>query len=83
MTEWNEEERDWNDPEAGKPRYRTKTGRVLTDADLETLADEAEQGYDVSHLIKREARIDVPFLFGVGSCIVALALLAWVLLSAF
>ncbi len=29
---------------------RTKTGRILTDADIETLADEAEQGYDVAHL---------------------------------
>lgn len=33
--------------------YVTKTGRVLTDADIEALADEAERGYDVSHLIKR------------------------------
>jgi predicted DNA-binding transcriptional regulator YafY len=30
--------------------YVTKTGRVLTDADFEALADEAERGYDVSHL---------------------------------
>jgi hypothetical protein len=30
--------------------YRTKTGRILTDADLEALADEAERGYDVEHL---------------------------------
>lgn len=30
--------------------YRTKTGRVLTDADIQALADEAEQGYDVSDL---------------------------------
>jgi hypothetical protein len=27
--------------------YRTKTGKVLTDADIEALADEAERGYDV------------------------------------
>lgn len=26
--------------------YRTRTGRVLTDADIEELADEAEDGYD-------------------------------------
>jgi hypothetical protein len=28
----------------------TKSGRVLTDTDIEALAAEAEQGYDVSHL---------------------------------
>ena len=28
----------------------TETGRVLTDQDLETLADEAERGYDISEL---------------------------------
>lgn len=31
----------------------TKTGKVLTDADFEALADEAERGYDVSHLKPR------------------------------
>jgi NAD-dependent SIR2 family protein deacetylase len=30
--------------------YVTKTGKVLSDADIQALADEAEQGYDVSHL---------------------------------
>jgi hypothetical protein len=30
--------------------YVTKTGKVLSDAEIETLADEAERGYDVSHL---------------------------------
>src|SRR5215470_11620816 len=35
--------------------YRTKTGRVLTDADIQALADEAERGYDVEHL-KRPGR---------------------------
>ncbi len=40
-----------------KPRtYRTKTGRVLTDVEIEALADEAEQGYDVEHLAKRPGR---------------------------
>ena len=29
---------------------RTKTGKVLTDDDVEALADEAEAGYDVSHM---------------------------------
>jgi hypothetical protein len=30
--------------------FITKTGKVLTDADIEALADEAERGYDVSRL---------------------------------
>lgn len=28
-------------------KYRTKTGRVLTDAEIEVLAEEAERGYDL------------------------------------
>ena len=36
--------------------YRTKSGRVLTNADIEALADEAEQGYDVEHLAKKTGR---------------------------
>jgi uncharacterized protein (DUF4415 family) len=37
-----------------RPRtYKTKTGRVLTDADIETMADEAERGYDVEMLKAR------------------------------
>ena len=38
--------------DAKKP-YKTKTGRDLTDAEIETLADEAERGYDVDELITR------------------------------
>lgn len=34
-------------------RYRTKTGKVLTDSDIDALADEAEQGYDVEQLKAR------------------------------
>ena len=30
--------------------YVTKSGKVLTDDNLEDLADEAEQGYEVTHL---------------------------------
>lgn len=30
--------------------YTTKTGRTLTDADIEAMADEAERGYDVDEL---------------------------------
>jgi hypothetical protein len=38
--------------DAKKP-YKTKTGRVLTDAEIEALADDAERGYDVDQLITR------------------------------
>lgn len=33
--------------------YKTKTGKVLTDADIEALADEVERGYDVDALKSR------------------------------
>ncbi len=33
--------------------YRTTTGKVLTDSDIEAFADEAEQGYDVEALKTR------------------------------
>lgn len=33
--------------------YRTKTGKVLNDDDIEALADEAERGYDVEVLKAR------------------------------
>lgn len=33
--------------------YTTKTGRVLIDADIEALADEAERGYEVEDLKRR------------------------------
>lgn len=37
-----------------KPKtYRTKTGKELTDADIETMADEAERGFDVEALKAR------------------------------
>lgn len=42
---------------AVEPSYVTKTGKVLTDEDLEKLADEAERGYDVSHLKDRGDRL--------------------------
>lgn len=35
------------------PVLRTKSGRVLTDADIEALADEAERGYDPATLTAR------------------------------
>lgn len=37
--------------------YVTKTGKVLTDEDIEALADEAERGYDVSQIVARPLRI--------------------------
>ena len=41
-----------------EPRtYRTKTGRILTDADIEALADEAERGYDVEQYRITDGRI--------------------------
>jgi len=33
--------------------YKTKSGKVLTDADIEAMADEAERGYDVDALKAR------------------------------
>jgi metal-responsive CopG/Arc/MetJ family transcriptional regulator len=36
--------------------YTTKTGRTLTAADLDALAAEAEQGYDVEQLTRRTGR---------------------------
>jgi len=39
-------------PESSQP-FTTKTGRVLSDADIEALADEAERGYDVQDLKRR------------------------------
>ena len=37
-------------PDCGIEGYRTKTGRILTNEDIERLADEAERGYDIEHL---------------------------------
>jgi hypothetical protein len=36
-----------------KTPYVTKTGKILSDADIEELADEAEAGYDVSNVKDR------------------------------
>ncbi len=37
--------------------YKTKTGRVLTDADIEAMADEAERDFDVEKLkVRRRGR---------------------------
>lgn len=50
---WRREVQRWLDRRRGII-YRTKTGKALRDADIQALADEAELGYDVSHLRKRE-----------------------------
>jgi hypothetical protein len=34
-------------------QYRTRSGKALTDSDIESLADEAERGYDVEPLKAR------------------------------
>ncbi len=37
-----------------KPKsYTTETGKILTDADIERMAEEAERGYDVEELRPR------------------------------
>jgi hypothetical protein len=33
--------------------YRTRSGRILTEEDLDALAAEAERGYDVEELARR------------------------------
>jgi len=38
---------------ADRKTYRTKTGKVLTDADVEALADEVEGDFDVEALKER------------------------------
>ena len=42
--------------DAGPGPWVTKSGKVLTDADIQALAEEAERGYDVSHLIDKPNR---------------------------
>jgi hypothetical protein len=41
----------------GTRTYKTRTGKLLTDADIVAMADEAERGYDVEQLLgKRRQR---------------------------
>jgi type I restriction enzyme R subunit len=42
--------------EPPRRNYKTKSGRIVTDADFEALATEAEKGYDVSDLQRRPGR---------------------------
>lgn len=37
---------------------RTKTGRVLTDEEIQALADEAERGYDPADFVPRPAPLE-------------------------
>ncbi len=37
-------------------KYKTRSGAVLDDADIERLADEAEAGYDTDEIIARRGR---------------------------
>jgi len=41
---------------------RTKSGKVITDADIEQYAAEAEAGYDVDELVRRRGRRGRPTL---------------------
>jgi hypothetical protein len=40
--------------------YRTRSGRILTEEELDALAAEAERGYDVEELTRRKATPDPP-----------------------
>lgn len=42
--------------------FPTKSGQDLTDADLDALADEADQGYDVDRLLDRRGKRGRPSL---------------------
>jgi len=41
---------------------RTKSGKVVTEVDVETMAAEAEKGYDVDDLLARRGRRGRPLL---------------------
>lgn len=45
-------------PKHGNQPLRTKTGRILTDEEIEALAAEAERGYDISQIQDRFRRGD-------------------------
>ncbi|MDA8316442.1 MAG: ribbon-helix-helix protein, CopG family [Actinomycetota bacterium] len=52
--------------------YETKTGKILTDTDIEALADEAERGFDVE--ILKERRRGRPMLGNAPSEVVPVRL---------
>lgn len=41
---------------SGEEPVLTKSGRILTDADIQALVDEAEQGYDVDKILSRRIK---------------------------
>jgi len=45
---------------------QTSSGRIITDAEIEALADEAERGYDPADLIARRGKRGRPTLGGAG-----------------
>jgi hypothetical protein len=49
-----------NEPEP----YVTKTGRVLTDAEIQALANEAERGYTVEQMLEKQPTRAKPFRRG-------------------
>src|ERR1039457_6580408 len=49
------ESRDLNMPDSSSD-YTTKKGRVLTDAELDALAAEADLGYDIDQMTRRPGR---------------------------
>lgn len=57
---------------AEKKPVKTKTGKVLTEAEIEAMADEAERGYDVEML--RERRRGRPMLGSAPSEVVPVRL---------
>jgi hypothetical protein len=44
-------------PPEPEPVFRTKSGKILTDEDIQALADEAERGYDISNMLTVEGLI--------------------------
>ena len=45
---------------------RTSNGRIITDAEIDALADEAERGYDPAKLVARRGKRGRPTLGGGG-----------------
>lgn len=41
-------------PESEPPQYKTRSGKILTDEDIQRLADEAERGYDPKEFRQRK-----------------------------
>ena len=50
--------------------YRTKTGKILTDADIEKLADEAERGYDVDAIRRHPHHDPTPITLHLAALVI-------------